>query len=79
MAQETKDTEHREMTEEHGDRIEQLELETKGMVATSKIWIYVIIGLLLYMVFLVIPNIDEKGLTVSTICLHIFPYCPSYN
>jgi len=60
MAQETKDTEHREMTEEHGDRIEQLELETKGMVATSKIWIYVIIGLLLYMVFLVIPNIDEK-------------------
>jgi len=60
MAQETKDTEHREMTEEHGDRIEQLELETKGMVATSKVWIYVIIGLLLYMVFLVIPNIDEK-------------------
>ena len=60
MAQQIKDTDHREMTEEHGDRIEQLELETKGMVATSKIWIYVIIGLLLYMVFLVIPNIDEK-------------------
>ena len=60
MAQETKDTEHREMTEEHGDRIEQLELETKGMVATSKVWIYVIIGLLVYMVFLVIPDIDEK-------------------
>ena len=60
MAQQTKNTDHREMTEEHGDRIEQLELETKGMVATSKIWIYVIIGLLLYMVFLVIPDIDEK-------------------
>jgi len=60
MAQQIKDTDHREMTEEHGDRIEQLELETKGMVATSKVWIYVIIGLLVYMVFLVIPDIDEK-------------------
>ena len=59
MAQQGKD-EHREMTEEHGDRIEQLEQETRGMVAASKVWIYVIIGLLLYMVFLVIPNIDEK-------------------
>jgi len=60
MAEQAKNTEHREMTEEHGDRIEQLELETKGMVAASKVWIYVIIGLLVYMVFLVIPDIDEK-------------------
>ena len=60
MAEQAKNTDHREMTEEHGDRIEQLELETKGMVATSKVWIYVIIGLLVYMVFLVIPDIDEK-------------------
>ena len=60
MAQQIKDTDHREMTEEHGDRIEQLELETKGIVVASKVWIYVIIGLLLYMVFLVIPDIDEK-------------------
>ena len=60
MAQQTKDTEHREITEEHANRLEQLELETKGMVATSKVWIYVIIGLLVYMVFLVIPDIDEK-------------------
>ena len=60
MAEQAKNTDHREMTEEHGDRIEQLELETKGMVATSKVWIYVIIGLLVYMVFLVIPEIDEK-------------------
>ena len=60
MAQQTKDTDHREMTEEHGDRIEQLELETKGIVVASKVWIYVIIGLLVYMVFLVIPEIDEK-------------------
>ena len=60
MAEQTKNTEHREMTEEHGDRIEQLELETKGIVVASKVWIYVIIGLLVYMVFLVIPEIDEK-------------------
>ena len=60
MAQQEKDTEHREMTEEHGERLEQLELETKGIVVASKVWIYVIIGLLVYMVFLVIPDIDEK-------------------
>ena len=60
MAEQIKDTKHHEMTEEHGDRIEQLELETKGIVVASKIWIYVIIGLLVYMVFLVIPEIDEK-------------------
>ena len=59
MAQQTKN-DHREMTEEHGDRIEQLELETKGIVVASKVWIYVIIGLLVYMVFMVIPEIDEK-------------------
>ena len=60
MAEQIKNTEHREMTEEHGDRIEQLELETKGIVVASKVWIYVIIGLLVYMVFLVIPDIEEK-------------------
>ena len=60
MAEQAKNTEHREMTEEHGERLEQLELETKGIVVASKVWIYVIIGLLVYMVFLVIPEIDEK-------------------
>jgi hypothetical protein len=60
MAEEIKDSGHHEMTEEHGDRIEQLELDTKGIVAASKVWIYVIIGLLVYMVFMVIPEIDEK-------------------
>ena len=62
MAQQEKEnvTEHREMTEEHGDRIEQLEQETKGMVAASKVWIYVIVGLLVYLVFMIIPDIDEK-------------------
>ena len=60
MAEQIKDSGHREMTEEHGDRIEQLELETKGIVVASKVWIYVIIGLLVYMVFMVVPEIDEK-------------------
>ena len=59
MAEQTKN-EHREMTEEHGDRIEQLEQETRGMVAASKVWIYVIVGLLVYLVFMIIPDIDEK-------------------
>ena len=43
MAEQAKNTDHREMTEEHGDRIEQLELETKGIVVASKVLIYVII------------------------------------
>jgi len=60
MAEQIKDSGHREMTEEHGDRIEQLEVDTKGIVAASKVWIYVIIGLLVYMVFMVVPEIDEK-------------------
>ena len=60
MAEQTKNTEHREMTEEHGDRIEQLEQEIRGMVAASKVWIYVIVGLLVYLVFMIIPDIDEK-------------------
>ena len=60
MAEQIKDPDHREMTEEHGDRIEQLEVDTKGIVAASKVWIYVIIGLLVYTVFMVIPEIDEK-------------------
>ena len=60
MAEQLKNSDHREMTEEHGDRIEQLELETKGIVVASKVWIYVIIGLLVYMVFMVVPEIDEK-------------------
>ena len=60
MAEQTKDTEHLEMTEDHADRLEQLEQETRGMVAASKVWIYVIVGLLVYLIFLIMPDIDEK-------------------
>ena len=55
MAQQEKDTEHLEITEDHADRLEQLELDTKGIVAASRVWIYVIIGLLVYLIFLIIP------------------------
>ena len=40
--------------------VKQIEVETKDIVATSKLWIYIIIGLLVYMMFFIIPNIDEK-------------------
>ena len=46
--QEEKGVDHREMTEDHANRIEKIELETKGIVAASKVWIYVIIALLVY-------------------------------
>ena len=68
MAQHIKD-EHREMTEEHGDRLEQLEQETRGMVAASKVWIYVIVGLLVYLIFLIMPDIDEKVIWMERIFL----------
>ena len=40
--------------------VKEIEIETKDIVATSKLWIYIIIGLLVYMMFFIIPNIDEK-------------------
>ena len=63
MAQEQKqeqNEDHREMTEDHASRIEKIELETKGIVAASKVWIYVIIALLVYLVFFIMPDVDEK-------------------
>ena len=62
MAQqeEEKGPDHREMTEDHANRIEKIELETKGIVAASKVWIYVIIALLVYLVFFIMPDVDEK-------------------
>ena len=58
--QEEKGPDHREMTEDHANRIEKIELETKGIVAASKVWIYVIISLLVYLVFFIMPDVDEK-------------------
>ena len=42
------------------DEFTSMELATKEQIVASKSFIYVIIGLLVYLIFLVIPNIDEK-------------------
>ena len=40
--------------------VKAIEIETKNLVASSKIWIYLIIGLLGYMIFVLVPAIEEK-------------------
>ena len=40
--------------------VEEIEIETKNLVASSKIFIYLIIGLLVYLIFIVAPEIHEK-------------------
>ena len=40
--------------------VKAIEIETKNLVASSRIFIYTIIGLLAYLIFLVIPDINEK-------------------
>ena len=42
------------------EEIQQMELAEKDQIVASKSFIYVIIELLLYLVFLVIPDIDER-------------------
>ena len=42
------------------ENIQELELAEKDQIVASKSFIYVIIALLLYLVFLVIPDIEEK-------------------
>ena len=56
---EQKKKEHEETLVEL-EPVKQIEIETKDLIASSKIWIYLIIGLLAYLIFLVIPSIDEK-------------------
>ena len=40
--------------------VKAIEIETKNLVASSRIFIYTIIGLLAYLIFLVVPDINEK-------------------
>ena len=40
--------------------VKQIEIETKNLVASSRIFIYTIIGLLAYLIFMVAPSIEEK-------------------
>ena len=57
MAQQKK--EHEETLVEL-EPVKAIEIETKNLVASSRIFIYTIIGLLAYLIFLVIPDIDKK-------------------
>ena len=59
MAEQKKRKEHEETLVEL-EPVKQIEVETKDIVATSKLWNYIIIGLLGYLIFLVIPDINEK-------------------
>ena len=63
MAEQTKTT--KKKANENVDVMElepvkQIEVETKDLVVSSKLWIYMIIGLLVYLIFMVIPDINEK-------------------
>ena len=40
--------------------VKEIEIETKNLVASSKVFIYLIIGLLVYLIFVVAPAIEEK-------------------
>jgi hypothetical protein len=42
------------------EEVQQMELAAKDQIVASKSFIYVIIALLIYLVFMVIPDIDEK-------------------
>ena len=42
------------------ENIQELELAEKDQIVASKSFIYVIIALLIYLVFMVIPDIDER-------------------
>ena len=58
MAQQPK-KEHEETLVEV-EPVKQIEIETKDLVVSSRIWIYIIIGILAYMTFIIIPDIKER-------------------
>ena len=63
MAEQKKAPKH--IAEENVDIMEvepvkQIEIETKNLVASSKVFIYLIIGLIRYLTFIVIPSVEEK-------------------
>ena len=59
MAQERKHTAE-DQTELKLEPVKEIEIQTKDLVASSKIFIYLIIGLLGYLIFILVPDIDEK-------------------
>ena len=59
MAQERKHTAE-DQTELKLEPVKEIEVQTKDLVASSKIWIYTIIALLVYTIFFLIPDINKK-------------------
>ena len=60
MAEQKKKEYQHEETLVELEPVKAIEIETKNLVASSRIFIYTIIGLLAYLIFLVIPDISEK-------------------
>ena len=60
MAEQKKKEHQHEETLVELEPVKAIEIETKNLVASSRIFIYTIIGLLAYLIFLVIPDINEK-------------------
>lgn len=40
--------------------VKQIEVDTKDLVVSSRIWIYVIIGLLAYLIFMLLPDMNTR-------------------
>ena len=57
---EQKKHKHEEIEVMEVEPVKEIEIETKNLVASSKIFIYLIIGLLVYLIFIVAPEIHEK-------------------
>ena len=56
---EQKKKEHEETLVEL-EPVKQIEVETKDLVVSSRIWIYLIIGILAYLTFMVLPDINSR-------------------
>ena len=60
MAEQKRKEHQHEETLVELEPVKAIERETKNLVASSKIFIYLIIGLLVYLIFIVAPEINEK-------------------
>ena len=60
MAEQKRKEHQHEETLVELEPVKEIEIETKNLVASSKIFIYLIIGLLVYLIFIVAPEIHEK-------------------
>lgn len=52
--------EHEDPTLVHLEPVKDIEVETKNIVSTSKTLIFVVVGILAYLTFMIIPDINDK-------------------